>query len=91
MAKNTAVDLNDVLFQTIQNLIDPEVDNNNKIINEVTVEKAGAVAKVAQVMVNNCKMQVDAMKLVASGQFKNNQLPANIQGNIQDPDDNSEN
>ena len=82
MAKNNAVDLNDVLFQTIQNIVDPEVDEEGKIINEITVEKAVAVAKVGQVMVNNMKMQVDAMKLVASGQLKNNQLPKNVQGNF---------
>ena len=82
MAKNKAIDLNDVLFQTIQNIVDPEVDESGKIINEMTTDKAAAVAKVGQVMVNNMKMQVEAMKLVASGKIKNNQLPANVQGNF---------
>ncbi|WP_372744312.1 hypothetical protein [Lutibacter sp.] len=86
MAKNKAIDLNDILFQTIQNIIDPEVDNDGKIINEITVEKAEAVAKVGQVMVNNMKMQVDAMKLVASGNIKPSQLPDNLQGNFKEID-----
>ena len=82
MAKNKAVDLNDILFQTIQNIVDPDTDESGKVINELTIEKAIAVSKVGQVMVNNMKMQVEAMKLVASGKIKNNQLPANVQGNF---------
>ncbi len=82
MAKNKATDLNDILFQTIQNIIDPETDTQGNIINEISTEKANSVAKIGQVMVNNMKMQVDAMKLVANGQIKNSQLPSNVQGNF---------
>ncbi len=82
MAKNKATDLNDILFQTIQNIIDPETDTKGNILNEITTEKANSVAKIGQVMVNNMKMQVDAMKLVASGKIKNSQLPENVQGNF---------
>lgn len=82
MANNKATDLNDLLFETIQNIVDPDTNNEGKIINEITVEKANVVAKVGQVMVNNMKMQVDAMKLVASGQIKNSQLPETVRGNF---------
>lgn len=79
MAKNKATDLNDILFQTLQNIIDPDTDVEGKVINEITVEKANAIAKVGQVMVNNMKMQVDAMKLVANGSIRPHQLPPNLQ------------
>ncbi len=82
MARNKATDLNDLLIMTIQNIVDPEIDEAGKIANEITPEKAESIAKVGQVMVNNMKMQVDAMKLVASGHIKNSQLPASIQGNF---------
>ena len=75
MSKNKLGNLNDLLMQTLQNIVDPEVDADNNIINEITSEKASAVAKIGQVMVNNAKVQLDAFKLVKDGEIRAEDLP----------------
>lgn len=80
MSKNKLGNLNDLLMQTIQNIVDPETDNDGKIINEITTEKASAVAKVAQVIVNNAKVQVDAYRLVQKGIARAGDLPEILAG-----------
>lgn len=80
MSKNKLSNLNDLLMMTIQNIVDPEKDNDGKIINEMTAEKASAVAKVAQVMVNSAKVQVDAFRLVQKGVARAGDLPEILAG-----------
>ena len=80
MSRNKLGNLNDLLMHTIQNIVDPETDTEGKILNEMTVEKASAVAKVAQVMVNNAKVQVDAFKLVQKGVARASDLPEILAG-----------
>ena len=57
MARNKITDLRDHLFLTIELLNSPEEDNQG-----MTVEKAKAVADVAQVIVNSAKVEVDFMR-----------------------------
>lgn len=54
MAKNKISDLRDHLFATIEGLQDPE--------SNMTVEKAKAVADVAQVIINTAKLEIDFVK-----------------------------
>lgn len=52
MPKNKSEDLNNLLFETIEMLRDGEMD----------VERANAIAKTAQVIVNNTKNELEFMK-----------------------------
>ncbi len=80
MARNKLSDLNNHLFQVIEDLTNPEVDENGnpKDDYDKTVKKAIAVAKVGQVIVNNAKLQLHAMQLVASGRMVQEELPDTI-------------
>lgn len=80
MSKNKLGNLNDLLMQTLQNIVDPEVDVSGNKINEMTAEKASSVAKVAQVIVNNAKVQVDAFRLVQKGVARASDLPEILAG-----------
>ena len=80
MAQNKLSDLNNILFETLQNLVNPDVDENNNPINPMDPQKANSVAKIAQVMVNNVKVQVDALKLAHKGHVRVEDLPQHIIG-----------
>ena len=80
MSKNKLSNLNDLLMQTIQNIVDPEEGEDGKVVNEMTTEKATAVAKVAQVMVNNAKVQISAFQLVKKGIARGTDLPEILAG-----------
>lgn len=53
--KNKIQDLRDHLFETLEALKDKE--------NPMPIERAAAIADVAQVIVNSAKVEVDALKL----------------------------
>jgi len=78
MANNKLSDLNNILFTTLENLIDPDVDENNQPINPIDTQTANSVAKIAQVMVNNAKVQVDALRLAHKGHLRIEDLPDHI-------------
>lgn len=78
MSKSTLEQLNDMLLETLQNIVDPDVDADNNVINEVSAQKALSVARVAQVIVNNAKVQVDAYRLLSNGYLKSEELPKNL-------------
>jgi hypothetical protein len=67
MAKNKLTDLRDHLFETIELLKDE--DNNS-----MTVEKAKAIAAVAQTIINTAKLEIDFVKAVDGSDRK---LPVN--------------
>jgi hypothetical protein len=58
MAKNKIDDLRDHLFATIEGLLDTE--------NPLDIDRAEAVAKVAQVIVNSAKAESDFLKATDS-------------------------
>lgn len=78
MSKSTLEQLNDMLLETLQNIVDPDVDADNNVINEVSAQKALSVARVAQVIVNNAKVQVDACRLLSNGYLRSEELPKNL-------------
>jgi len=81
-SKNKLTDLNDLLIQTIQNIADPDEDVQGNPINQIDYQKATAIAKLGQVMVNSAKVQVDAFKLIARGQIKQEDLPEVVKTTI---------
>lgn len=78
MPKNRLEDLNNLLFEQIQNLVDPEKETDVK----EQISKAKAVAELASVIVDGAKTQVQYCKVTNSqinGSFfnvktNNNQL-----------------
>lgn len=60
MPKNTIGDLRNLMFETLERLMDEEDET-------MTIEKAETVAKVGQVIVNASKVEVDFMKNVGGG------------------------
>ncbi len=80
MAQNKLSDLNNHLFKVMEDLTNPEIDTKGHPVEDLdeTVKKAMAVAKVGQVIVNNAKLQLTAMQLVASGRMIETELPETI-------------
>lgn len=67
MAKNSLDDLNNLLYQTLENLVDPDVDNNNKPINEVSPDTAKSIVAVANTIISAKQLQLDAIKTIRNG------------------------
>ena len=80
MSRNKLGNLNDILMETLQNIVDPDVDKNGKIINEITPEKARSVASISQAIISNAKVQLDAYKLVSEGRVRAQELPEVFRG-----------
>lgn len=59
MPKNKIEDLRNLLFETMERLIDPDDDS-------MDLEKAETVASVAQVIVNSAKVEVEYVKAVGA-------------------------
>ena len=75
MAKNKLSDLNDHLFMQLERLNDDEITEQQTVIE---VKKAKAISQVASQIIKSQKVVIDAMKLVASGDYTVNELPAMI-------------
>lgn len=60
MPKNKIQDLRNMLFETMERLLDDDDD-------KMDLERAETVAKVAQVVVNSAKVEVDFMKISGAG------------------------
>ena len=70
MAKNNVIDLRNHLFAQLERLgDDTEMENTDKL--ETELSRAGAIAKVAQVIVTIAKLEVDMVNA-----YKN--APANL-------------
>jgi hypothetical protein len=67
MAKNTLDTLNNHLFLTLENLTNPDIDESGNVINEMTPEKAKAVVAVSNQVIQGKRLQLEALKLVSSG------------------------
>jgi hypothetical protein len=72
MARNKLTDLNDHLFAQLERLNDEELTAEQT---ENEVKKAKAISAIAAQIIKSSKVTLDAMKLVASGQFEKEELP----------------
>jgi len=72
MAKNKLVDLNNHLFAQLERLNDEDL-TDDKI--KAEVGRAKAISGIASQVIKSAKVTIDAMKLVASGDYTVNELP----------------
>ncbi|HVW08376.1 MAG TPA: hypothetical protein VHC90_07325 [Bryobacteraceae bacterium] len=84
MPKNTIKDLRDHLFETIEALKDPD--------KPMDIERAAAIADVAQTIINSAKVEVDLVKAVGGSPSRGNffglveesrALPARLTGAVE--------
>ena len=76
MAKNKLSDLNDHLFAALERLNDEEL-NHEQISAEVN--RAGAIVGIADKIIANAKVTVDALKLMHHGDIDKRDLPESLQ------------
>lgn len=83
MARNKLSDLNDHLFNALEDLTNPETNDKGEPVEDMekTIKRATAMAKVGAVIVNNAKIHLQAAQLVASGRMELSELPENIKVN----------
>lgn len=72
MAKNKLSDLNNHLFAQLERLNEESLDEQ-QIKNEVS--RAKAISNIASQVIKSAKVTIDAMKLVANGDYTVNELP----------------
>ena len=75
MAKNKLSDLNNHLFAQLERLNDEDL-KEDEIKNEV--HRAKAISNIASQVIKSAKVTIDAMKLVANGDYTVNELPEMI-------------
>lgn len=80
MANNKLADLEDHLFAQIERLDDEKLSGEdlNKEVN-----RAKAISGLATQIINSRKLTLEAVKLVASGNCRPNELPASFGVNVQ--------
>ena len=76
MAKNKLSDLNNHLFAQLERLNEEDL-NDQQIKNEVS--RAKAISVIASQVIKSAKVTIDAMKLVANGDYAVNELPEMIE------------
>ncbi len=72
MARNKLTDLNDHLFTALERLNDEELSNEQI---EVESKRAEAIIGVANQIIGNAKITLDAMRLVSNGNLDTTELP----------------
>lgn len=72
MAKNKLKDLNDHLFMQLERLNDEEL-SDDKV--RIEMGRAKAISGIASQVIKSAKVTIDAMRLVASGDYTVNELP----------------
>ncbi len=75
MAKNKLSDLNNHLFMQLERLNDDEMTKEKT---DIEVKKAKAISGIASQIIKSQKVVIDAMKLVANGDYTVKELPAMI-------------
>lgn len=75
MAKNKLSDLNNHLFAQIERLSDEELTDEQL---EKEVKRSKAMIGVSAQIIKGNKLVIEAMKLVASGDFEKNEVPETI-------------
>jgi len=75
MAKNKLSDLNNHLFTQLERLNEEEL-TDQQIKNEVS--RAKAISGIASQVIKSAKVTIDAMKLVANGDYTVKELPEMI-------------
>lgn len=74
--KNKLTDLNDILFAQLERLSNEDL-SADEIAQEI--KRASAMVSVADKIVNNARLQLDAVKLIAdTGADLRNRLPATL-------------
>lgn len=73
--KNSLADLNDHLFTCLEGLMDDELSPEDL---EKEIKRANTVTGVAQTIINNANVQINALKLVSNGILKKAELPEMI-------------
>lgn len=71
MANNSLIDLNDHLFMALERLNDEDLNLEN-IDNEC--KRVASIVSVAEKIIGNAKITLDAMKLVAEGKLETTEL-----------------
>ena len=72
MAKNKLSDLNDHLFMALERLNDEELSNEQI---EAESKRAEAIIGVANQIIGNAKITLDAMRLVSNGNLDTTEIP----------------
>lgn len=80
MPRNTLMDLNNLLFEQLENLI--EAEDSKEI--DVQVKKAKAMKEVASVIVDNANTQLQAAKIQLEYGRGENVVPTALLGNTHD-------
>ena len=75
MAKNKLNDLNNHLFAQLERLNDEELSSDQV---KIEVSRAKAISGVASQVIKSAKVTIDAMRLVASGDYTVQELPEMI-------------
>ena len=75
MAKNKLNDLNNHLFAQLERLNDEELTGDQV---KIEVSRAKAISGVASQVIKSAKVTIDAMRLVASGDYTVQELPEMI-------------
>ena len=75
MAKNKLNDLNNHLFAQLERLNDEELTGDQV---KIEVSRAKAISGVASQVIKSAKVTIDAMRLVANGDYTVNELPEMI-------------
>ncbi len=69
--KNKLQDLNNYLFEGIERLLDDDLTGESL---QDEINRAKAIAGLSQQVINNAKVNLDAMKLVGTGMIDNNDI-----------------
>lgn len=72
MAKNKLSDLNDHLFMALERLNDEELSNEQI---EAESKRAEAIIGVANQIIGNAKITLDAMRLLSNGNLDTTEIP----------------
>lgn len=67
--QNNLDKVNDLLYKTLDDLVNPDTNEAGEIINEVTTEKAKAITAVANTIINSSRLQLEAVKEFHTGKL----------------------
>lgn len=72
LMKNKITDLNNHLFEQLERLNDPELKGDDL---KTEINRASAISKVSSQIIQSARVTVDAMKLVAKGDVRKEDMP----------------
>ncbi len=77
MPRNKITDLNDHLFEQLEKLSDPDMNDEDL---EKEIKRSKAMSGLASNIIGAAKVTVDAMKLIGHGQVRREDLPLLLSG-----------